>query len=120
MAGMTSQNQNTFSSRVTARVGLLGNPSDGMEGAALAVSISNFAAVVTLHGRPDATIDIKVHPEHDMTSFSSFEGLFSQTEQLGYYGGHRLLLVRNAHMPARSLEQLQRAFCTIVICAAKS
>jgi hypothetical protein len=81
-----------YTSRVYARIGLLGNPSDGMGGAALAVSISNFSASVKLV----STEDNKVEIEHDPSTFADIEEICHHTTKWGYYGGHRLLMVRSA------------------------
>lgn len=76
-------------SRVCARIGVMGNPSDGFYGQTLSLSISNFFAEVTV--RPSKRLVLVAHPEFDPCSFSSLEHLFSHTKQNGYYGGIRLL-----------------------------
>jgi len=76
-------------SRVCARIGLLGNPSDGFGGKTISVSIHNFHAEVTL--RPSRRLVIVAHPEFDPNSFSSLEHLAAHTDLNGYYGGLRLL-----------------------------
>lgn len=49
---------------VSARMGLLGNPSDGFGGKTIAVQIQDFAASVNLWESPELTI--KLHPRHDL------------------------------------------------------
>jgi hypothetical protein len=58
-----------------ARVGLLGNPSDGYFGKTLAFSVSNFAATVTLE--PSESLVILPHPLHDPSKFASLQQLVS-------------------------------------------
>jgi glucuronokinase len=77
--------------RVYSRLGLLGNPSDGMRGAAIAVSLENFYATVTIE--PSERIRITPHALHDACSFESLQHLCENTDAFGYHGGHRLLLV---------------------------
>ncbi|GBG68919.1 hypothetical protein CBR_g3618 [Chara braunii] len=73
-----------------ARVGLLGNPSDGYYGKTISFSLKNFAATVTL--TPSETLRIVPHPEHDPSEFPSLRDLVGWTGTAGYYGGVRLLL----------------------------
>ncbi|CAK9265357.1 unnamed protein product [Sphagnum jensenii] len=73
-----------------ARVGLLGNPSDGYFGKTLAFSASNFAATVTLE--PSESLVILPHPVHDPSKFASLQQLAERVESEGYYGGVRLLM----------------------------
>lgn len=56
-----------------ARVGLLGNPSDGYFGKTLAFSVRNFAATVTLE--PSESLVILPHPVHDPSKFASLQQL---------------------------------------------
>jgi hypothetical protein len=58
-----------------ARVGLLGNPSDGYFGKTLAFSVSNFVATVTLE--PSESLVILPHPVHDPSKFASLQQLVS-------------------------------------------
>lgn len=80
-----------YTSTVNSRVGLMGNPSDSMEGAAVAVSIQDFYASVTIE--PCEIVTITPHPRHDPTGFTSLEGLYTVAQRDGYYGGKRLLMV---------------------------
>lgn len=75
--------------RANARVGLIGNPSDGYFGKTISVAIRNFGAQVTLWESP--TVQIVPHPVHDPLEFDSLESLESVAVRDGYYGGQRLL-----------------------------
>jgi glucuronokinase len=83
---------NTLESTVYARVGLIGNPSDGFDGAAIALSLQNFSATVTIEG--SERIEFIPHPLHDPASFDNLEDLQHSISSFGYYGGLRLLMVR--------------------------
>nr|XP_057936784.1 glucuronokinase with putative uridyl pyrophosphorylase isoform X2 [Doryrhamphus excisus] len=75
--------------RSYARVGLMGNPSDGFNGKTIAMSISNFWAEVTLV--KSHTLVLLPHPLNDPTEFGSLQDLFSISLKEGYLGGLRLL-----------------------------
>lgn len=74
---------------VGARVGLVGNPSDGFGGKTIATMIGNFGARVTL--RESRTIEIARHPLFDPMTFRSLSELAETARRDGYYGGIRLL-----------------------------
>ncbi|GIX05610.1 MAG: hypothetical protein KatS3mg115_0013 [Candidatus Poribacteria bacterium] len=78
-----------FCTRAYARVGLMGNPSDGYFGKTLSATVTDFRAEVTLWESPEITI--VPHPIHDPLSFSSLEEVARRVRQEGYYGGIRLL-----------------------------
>jgi len=80
------------SSTVNARVGLLGNPSDGCGGGAVAFSITNFACTVSLE--PSASICFVPHPKHDRSAFDGLTQLEEHVGSKGLYGSNRLLTVR--------------------------
>lgn len=61
-----------------ARVGLMGNPSDGFNGKTVSFTIENFSAQVTL--APLETVDIVPHPINDTHAFPSLDQLMQQTE----------------------------------------
>lgn len=84
----------SITSTVSARVGILGNPSDGFGGAAISLACDNFFAEVTL----EANEHIRIVPneEHDLCKFNNIDQLESSVVSTGYYGGHRLLLVRTS------------------------
>ncbi|XP_076024005.1 glucuronokinase with putative uridyl pyrophosphorylase [Genypterus blacodes] len=75
--------------RSYARVGLMGNPSDGFNGKTIALSISNFWAEVTLV--ESQTLALVPHPLNDPTEFGSLQDLFCISRKEGYLGGLRLL-----------------------------
>lgn len=56
-----------------ARVGLLGNPSDGYFGKTISFSLKNYFAEVTLV--PSERISFVAHPIHDPQDFESLESL---------------------------------------------
>uniref|UniRef100_A0A3P9PGR2 Glucuronokinase with putative uridyl pyrophosphorylase n=1 Tax=Poecilia reticulata TaxID=8081 RepID=A0A3P9PGR2_POERE len=75
--------------RSYARVGLMGNPSDGFNGKTIAMTISNFWAEVTLG--ESQTLALVPHPLNDPTEFGSLQDLFCISRREGYLGGLRLL-----------------------------
>jgi glucuronokinase len=76
-------------SRCPARVGLLGNPSDGFCGKTLSFALANYCAEVVLE-RADGIV-IVPNPELDRSTFGTIEELADYTAANGYYGGVRLL-----------------------------
>ncbi|EFJ23156.1 hypothetical protein SELMODRAFT_232550 [Selaginella moellendorffii] len=75
--------------RAYARIGLLGNPSDGYYGRTIALAISNFWATVSL--QPSDLLALVPHSHHDLCRFSSIQDLVGRVQSEGYYGGVRLL-----------------------------
>ncbi|KAH6571377.1 hypothetical protein BASA60_007206 [Batrachochytrium salamandrivorans] len=82
-------------SRVYARIGLMGNPSDGFYGKTLSTTISNFWASVTLLPNKD-TLDPSVlfvaNAMCDYTVFGSIQTAHRVAQIDGYDGATRLLL----------------------------
>jgi glucuronokinase len=72
-----------------ARIGLLGNPSDGFGGKTIAVEISNHRASVTLWESP--RLQIIPHPVYDPFLFDNLRHLHEIACVDGYYGGTRLV-----------------------------
>ena len=72
-----------------ARVGLIGNPSDGFFGKTIACEARNFQTQVTLWESPQLTI--LPHPTGDPTEFPSLPELHQTALRDGYYGGLRLV-----------------------------
>ena len=72
-----------------ARIGLIGNPSDGFHGKTISFLIKNFEASVSVFS--SSSLVIEPHPDHDKTEYSSLEQLCNETNKKGYYGGIRLL-----------------------------
>ncbi|XP_051717320.1 glucuronokinase with putative uridyl pyrophosphorylase [Ctenopharyngodon idella] len=75
--------------RSYARVGLMGNPSDGFNGKTIAMTIANFWAEVTL--MESQALVLLPHPLNDPTEFGSLQDLFRISRKEGYLGGLRLL-----------------------------
>lgn len=67
-----------------ARIGLIGNPSDGYGGKTLSVICKNFSAQVTLVESERLTI------EPDLHQFDSLAALSRHIDSEGYYGASRL------------------------------
>jgi hypothetical protein len=79
--------------RAYARVGLLGNPSDGYGGKTLAVTIANFFAEAWLTPAPKgAGITLIPHPISDPLHFSNLGHLSTLAGREGYSGGIRLMM----------------------------
>lgn len=76
--------------RTYARVGLVGNPSDGFHGKTLALTIRNFWASVELWETEQ--LRLLPHPLYDPNSFSCLADLHFIGRREGYYGGTRLLM----------------------------
>ena len=74
---------------VYARVGLVGNPSDGFHGKTISACIRNFQAEVMLE--EDRDITIQRNSLMDPMSFESVDDLIYHSEQYGYYGALRLI-----------------------------
>ncbi|XP_076061938.1 uncharacterized protein LOC143037500 isoform X2 [Oratosquilla oratoria] len=72
-----------------ARVGLMGNPSDGFYGKTISLTIANFWAEVTIVESP--TLCLVPHPLNDPTEFGSLADLYGISFKEGYLGGLRLL-----------------------------
>ncbi|GAQ91706.1 GHMP kinase family protein [Klebsormidium nitens] len=73
-----------------ARVGFLGNPSDGYFGKTISFLLQNFSATVRLE--PSDTLRFVPSLEHDPQEFLSLEALAVRARTEGYYGGIRLLM----------------------------
>ena len=79
----------TIQSKAYARMGLLGNPSDGYYGRTIACAIRNFSATVTLEDND--RVVLMPHPKHDPSSFGSIDDLYTVASRDGYYGGFRVI-----------------------------
>jgi glucuronokinase len=77
-----------INSKAHARVGLVGNPSDGYYGKTIAVILSNFAAEITLYESPELEI---VPGQEDTPTYASPAALAEDVGLNGYYGGVRLI-----------------------------
>lgn len=84
-----TQNSQPIDIRVNARVGVLGNPSDGFFGKTISLSIQNFWAEVTIV--ESSKIELIRHPLNDPTTFGSLADLHSVSVSESYLGGLRLM-----------------------------
>ncbi len=71
-----------------ARVGLLGNPSDGYFGKTIAFILKNFSARVVVYEWPELEI---VLSKEDRCQFDRIEDLVEDVQLKGLYGGLRLI-----------------------------
>ena len=67
----------------------MGNPSDGMYGKTLGITVSNFWAEV--HLSASDRIILHPHPLYDPSEFGSLSDLYKVCKKEGYMGGMRLL-----------------------------
>ena len=88
--GKTPSAPATIIKRANARVGVMGNPSDGFNGRTISLSVDNFWAEV--HLWPSARLAILPHPLFDPMSFGSLADLHKIVTHEGTDGGVRLLL----------------------------
>jgi len=75
--------------RAHARVGLVGNPSDGFHGKTIAVSIENFWVEASIE--ESARLRLVPHPLSDPNEFGSLSDLHGISRKEGYQGGLILL-----------------------------
>jgi len=81
-----------ISARAYARIGLLGNPSDGYGGRTISLTLENYFAIVTLRPKEGNEICILPHDVHDSHAFAGLDALTHRVKRNGFYGGLRLLL----------------------------
>jgi len=74
--------------RAYARVGFVGNPSDGYHGKTIAFTIGDYWAEVVLFESPE--LEMRPSPQ-DHAIFGSMDELLEDVRRTGYYGGIRLL-----------------------------
>jgi glucuronokinase len=75
--------------RTYARIGLMGNPSDGFYGKTISSCITNFYAEVKF--TESQRLKIEPHRTFDPTEFPSLKDLELTSNRDGYYGGIRLI-----------------------------
>eukprot|EP00754_Rhynchopus_humris_P003863 Rhum_TRINITY_DN12003_c0_g1::Rhum_TRINITY_DN12003_c0_g1_i1::g.48521::m.48521/K16190/GLCAK; glucuronokinase len=75
--------------RCYARVGLLGNPSDGFNGKTISVTIGNFWADVVV--QESERLRLVPHPVNDPCDFGRLSDLVTISQKEGYVGGMRLM-----------------------------
>ncbi len=78
----------TVRERTYARLGFVGNPSDGYHGKTIAFTIGEFYAETELYESPE--LELRPAPQ-DHAIFRSMEDLADNVRRNGYYGGIRLL-----------------------------
>lgn len=74
--------------RSFARVGLLGNPSDGYFGKTVSFAFRNFAADLVMYETPELGF---IPSDVDDATFASPDELLRDIQLFGYYGGIRLM-----------------------------
>jgi len=79
----------TITKRAHARVGLVGNPSDGFFGKTISVSVENFWAEVSIH--ESETVRLVPNVLSDPNDFGSLADLHGISRKEGYQGGLILL-----------------------------
>ena len=77
-----------FRDRCCARIGLVGNPSDGYHGKTIALAIRNFCAEATVYESPE--VELRPAPQ-DRSTFDCLDEMLDNISCTGYYGGIRLL-----------------------------
>eukprot|EP00043_Microstomoeca_roanoka_P008807 m.84615 g.84615 ORF g.84615 m.84615 type:complete len:617 (-) comp14393_c7_seq2:1547-3397(-) len=87
--GLTSQVVGPIVRRAYARVGLMGNPSDGFFGKTISLTIENYWAQATIMAND--TLVLERHPLNDPTEFGSLSDLYGISRKEGYQGGLRLM-----------------------------
>ena len=75
--------------KVNARAGLLGNPSDMYGGKVISFLIGNFSTTVRIWESP--ALSFRLHPQHDRTEFADLDDLVDSVRRHGYYGMQRVL-----------------------------
>ncbi|KAJ3150749.1 hypothetical protein HK101_001927, partial [Irineochytrium annulatum] len=93
--GLSKASMTPIYSRAYARVGLMGNPSDGFYGRTLSLLVSNFWADVTLipnASESDGSVSFRANPLNDPLVFASEAVAAGVCAKDGYYGACRLFL----------------------------
>lgn len=93
-----------ISAEAPARVGLLGNPSDGYGGRTLSLAVPRFKAVVTIESA--AEIELVPNPG-DLPRWSSLKAMVERVDRNGYGTGPQLLAatIRTFADVARSMDR---------------
>ena len=99
LARLGSASGKQIKKRAYARVGLVGNPSDGYGGKCIAASIANYWAESVLTPTPGSSKVKFVPGLYDSNEYASFEDMAVHVEKHGVDGGIRLLksLCYNIH-----------------------
>nr|XP_033774104.1 glucuronokinase 1-like [Geotrypetes seraphini] len=88
-AKKTGDTVKAITCRSYARIGIIGNPSDGYYGKTIAMTIANFWAEATIS--ESKHLVLVPHPLNDPTEFGSLLDLYYISRKEGYLGGLRLL-----------------------------
>ncbi len=75
--------------KVHARAGLLGNPSDMYRGKVISFLIKDYYAQVRMWESPRLTF--RLHPDHDRCEFADLSDFVTSVARHGYYGMQRVL-----------------------------
>lgn len=74
--------------KTPARIGLIGNPSDGFNGVTISFTFDAFYASVKLWESPE----MEIRPwERDLSTFASLQDFIQNVNTHGYYGGIRII-----------------------------
>lgn len=82
------RDHNIIRSRAYPRAGLIGNPSDGYHGKTISFTFSNYFAETVIYEAPQIEL---LPSRRDQPIYESFESLEQSIDELGYYGGIRLM-----------------------------
>jgi glucuronokinase len=77
-----------FEATAYARVGLMGNPSDGYFGKTISIILRNFAAKVSMYEQSEVEI---VPSFQDRSRYAGVRDLVADVKLQGYYGGIRVM-----------------------------
>ena len=79
---MSSSSPSTaITTRANARIGLMGNPSDGFNGKTISFLIKNFEASVTVV--PSPSLVLQPHLDHDTNEYATLKHLYNETGEMG-------------------------------------
>jgi glucuronokinase len=93
---------NRIATTAYPRVGLAGNPTDALGGAAIALTFRDFEARALLQPAERITL---LEPERELPSWTSVEDLQRYITVYGYYGGRRLMMALIARLGRYCREQ---------------
>ena len=99
-----------------ARVGIMGNPSDGFNGKTVAATITNFWAEAWIW--PTDAVQLVPNPLYDVQRFTNLRQLSAVSTRKGYSGGmrlmqavcHRFFKQLNAHPTVTASVDLDKGF----------
>lgn len=88
---LASDDAATIHTRAFARVGVLGNPTDGYGGKTVSLTIANFLAEAWLTPTADGSVELTPHALYDPMRFANAAQLSTIAAREGYSGGVRLM-----------------------------